>query len=58
MLYVQEEGLKISSGQLNSVVVAVAAIFSGPVVTMLMVGFQLTSSLQIGKEEGWATLGQ
>ena len=58
MLHVREEGLKISGGQLNSVVVAVAAIFPGSVVTMLMVGGQLTPSLQVGKEEGWATLGQ
>ena len=41
MLYVQEEGLKISSGQLNSVV---APIVPGLVVTMLMVEFQMMSS--------------
>ena len=55
MLHVREEELRISGGQLNSVV---APIVPGLVVTMLMVGFQLTSSLQIGKEEGWATLDQ
>ena len=55
MLHVREEGLRISGGQLSSVV---APIVPGLVVTMLMVGFQLTFSLQIGKEEGWATLDQ
>ena len=55
-LHVQEGGQKISGGQLNSVVVAVAAIFPGFAVTMLMVGGQMMSSLQIWKEEGWATL--
>ena len=41
MLHVQEEGLKISGGQLNSVV---APIVPGLVVTMLMVEFQMMSS--------------
>ena len=58
MLHVREEGLRISGGQLNSVVVAVAAMFPGSVVTMLMVGAQMMSSLQVGKKEGWATLDQ
>ena len=55
MLHMREEGLRISGGQLSSVV---APIVPGSVVTMLMVGFQLTSSLQVGKEEGWAILDQ
>jgi len=55
MLHMREEGLRISGGQLSSVV---APIVPGLVVTMLMVGFQLMSSLQVGKEEGWATLDQ
>ena len=53
----QQGALKISGEQLNSLV-AVAAIFPGLVVTMLIVEFQMTSSLQVGKEKGWAILDQ
>ena len=38
--------------------VAVAAIFPGSVVTMLIVGFLMTSFFQVGKEKGWAILDQ